>query len=103
MSDIDKKINVEDHAEYITTQQYNNLTSDNFVSRLTQASLPCGTDVANFVNKKDFNFTKQYFEKANEKQFRTEKVIKKIGDKLYLKWNWCNSTFISWIDKKDLI
>ena len=87
MSEIDKKTNDEDHAEYITTQQYNNLPSDNFVSRLTQGILPSVTDIANFVKKKDFNFTKRYFEKANEKEFRIEKVIKKIGDKLYLKWN----------------
>ena len=103
MIDIDKKINDEDHAEYITTQQYNNLTSDNFLSRLTQTSLPCWTNIANFVKKKDFNFTEQHFKKANGKEFRIEKVRKKRGDKLYLKWNWCNTTFISWIDKKDII
>ena len=31
-----------------------------------------------------------------------EKVIKK-GDKLYIKWKGYDSSFNSWIDKKDLI
>ena len=31
-----------------------------------------------------------------------EKVIKKKGDKLYVKWKGYDSSFNSWIDKKDL-
>ena len=36
-------------------------------------------------------------------EFRTEKVIKKKGDKLYVKWKGYDSSFNSWIDKKYLI
>ena len=35
--------------------------------------------------------------------FRVEKVIKRKGDKLYVKWKGYNSSFNSWIDKKDSI
>ena len=42
-------------------------------------------------------------QKINQKEFRAEKVIKKKGDKLYVKWKDYNSSFNSWIDKKDLI
>ena len=32
-----------------------------------------------------------------------KKVIKRKGDKLYVKWKGYDSSFNSWIDKKDLI
>ena len=41
--------------------------------------------------------------KTNQQTFRIEKVIKKKGDKLCVKWKGYNSSFNSWIDKKDLI
>ena len=31
----------------------------------------------------------------------TEKVIKRKGDKLYVKWKGYDNSFNSWIDKKD--
>ena len=40
---------------------------------------------------------------TNQKEFRIEKVIKKNGDKLYVKWKGCNNSFNSWIDKKDIL
>ena len=41
--------------------------------------------------------------KANQREFRVEKVLKRNGDKLYVKWKGCNSSFNSWIDKKDIV
>ena len=38
--------------------------------------------------------------KANQNEFRAEKVIKRKGDKLYVKWKGYNSSFSSCIDKK---
>ena len=40
---------------------------------------------------------------TNQQEFRIEEVIKRKGDKLYVKWKGYDSSFISWIDKKDLI
>ena len=34
-------------------------------------------------------------QKANKKEFRVEKVIKRKGDKLYVKWKGHNSSFNS--------
>ena len=31
------------------------------------------------------------------------KVIKRKGDKLYIKWKVCDNLFNSWIDKKDIV
>ena len=39
------------------------------------------------------NFTKKKFQKTNQKEFRIEKVIKKKGDKLYVKWKEHNNSF----------
>ena len=39
---------------------------------------------------------------TNQKQFKTEKVIKNKGDKLYIKWKDYDNSFDSWIDKKIL-
>ena len=41
--------------------------------------------------------------KTDQKEFRLEKVIKKKGNKLYVKWKGYNNSFNSWIDKKDLV
>ena len=46
-------------------------------------------------------FYEKELQKANQQEFRIEKVIKK-GDKLYLKWKGYDSSFNSWIDKKRL-
>ena len=39
-------------------------------------------------------------QKANQKEFRIEKLIKKKGAKLYVKWKGYNNLFDSWIDVK---
>ena len=47
-------------------------------------------------------FTKSNYKKSYQKEFRVEKVIKRKGDKLYVKWTRYNSCCSSWIDKKDI-
>ena len=42
-------------------------------------------------------------QKTKQEEFKIEKVIKKRGNKLYLKWKGYDNSFNSWIDKKDLI
>ena len=42
-------------------------------------------------------------QKTSQEKFRIEKVLKRKGDKLYVKSNGYNNSFNSWIDKKDLI
>ena len=48
-------------------------------------------------------FIKKDCKKTNQKEFIVEKLINKIGDKLYVKWNGYDSSFNSWIDKKDIV
>ena len=49
------------------------------------------------------SFYEKELQKTNQKEFRTEKVLKRKGDKLYVKWKGCDNRFNSWIDKKGII
>ena len=46
---------------------------------------------------------KKKLQKTNQKKFRMEKVIKKKGDKLYVKQKGYDNLFNSWIDKKYIV
>ena len=48
-------------------------------------------------------FYEKKLQKTNQKEFRIEEVIKRNGDKLYVRWKGYNNSFNSWIDKKDLV
>ena len=47
-------------------------------------------------------FYEKEFQKPNQKEFRVKKVIKRKGDKLYIKWKGYNKSFNSWTDKKHI-
>ena len=63
------------------------------------------TSVINDLNGEEIigTFYEKELQKTNQQEFRIEKVIKKKGDKLYVKWKGYDNSFNSWIDKKDLI
>ena len=48
-------------------------------------------------------FYEKESQKTNQKEFRAEKVIKREGDKLYVKWNGYDSSFNIWIDDKEIV
>ena len=49
---IENKVTTDhDHNKYITTQEFNKLTSENFSASLAQANLASKNDIANFVKK----------------------------------------------------
>ena len=55
-SEVVNKITTDhDHNKYITTQEFNKLTSGNFTARLAQEKLAGKIDIANFVKKTDFD------------------------------------------------
>ena len=57
------------------------------------------------LNGKKFleRFTKKELEKTNQKDFKIEKVTKRKGHKLYVKWKGYDNSFHSWIVKKDIV
>ena len=63
------------------------------------------TYVISDLNREEIvrTFYKKELQKTNQKEFRVKKVIKRKGDNLYVKWKGYDSSFNSWIDKKDII
>ena len=63
------------------------------------------TYVINDLNGEEIigTFYEKALQKTNPKEFRIEKVIKRNGDKLYVKWKGYDISFNIWNDKKDLV
>ena len=55
ISEIEKKINDHNHDKYITTPEFNKFSAEIFAARLKQANLASKSDIANLVNKTDFD------------------------------------------------
>ena len=47
-------------------------------------------------------FYEKELRKTSQEKFGIEKVLKRKGNKLYVKWKGYNNRFNSWINKKDL-
>ena len=63
------------------------------------------TYVINYLNGEEIigTFYEKELQKIDQQEFRIEKVIKKKGDKLYVKWKGYDNSFNSWIDRKNLV
>ena len=48
-------------------------------------------------------FYEKELRKTNQQQFRIEKVLKRQGDKLYVKCKVYNNSYNSWINKEDVL
>ena len=40
---------------------------------------------------------------TSQEEFRIEKIVKKKGDNLYIKWKGYDNSFNCWIDKKNIL
>ena len=49
------------------------------------------------------HFHEKELQNTSQEQFRIEKLIKRKGDKMYVKWKGYDNSFNCSIDKKDLI
>ena len=81
-----------------------NWSAEVFVIKKVENTVPW-TYVINDLNGEEITgtFYEKELQKTNEEEFRTEKVIKRKGDKMYGKWKGYDNSFNSWIDKKDPI
>ena len=63
------------------------------------------TYVINDLNGEEItgSFYKKELLKTNQEEFRIEKVVKRKGDQLNVKWKGHNYSFNSWINKKDIV
>ena len=62
------------------------------------------TYVINDLNREEIvgTFHEKELQKTNQKEFRIENVIKRKGDKLYIKWKCYDNSFNHWIYKKHI-
>ena len=67
-------------------------------------TVPC-TYVINDLNGEEIIglFYEKELQKTNQEEFRIEKIIKRKGNKIYVKWKGYNNSFNSWIDKANLV
>ena len=109
INDKNPKFKVGDH---VRISKYKNIFSKGympnwseeiFIIKKIKNTVPW-TYVNNDLNGEEIigTFYEQELQGTMQNEFRIEKVIKKKGDKLYVKWKGYNSSFKSWIDKKDI-
>ena len=55
------------------------------------------------VEKMVWTFYEKELQRTNQEEFRIEKVIKRKGNKLYVKWKGYDNSFNSLIDKNDIV
>ena len=78
--------------------------SEGFVISNIKNSVPWTYVIIDLNGKKVAgNFYGKELQKTNHKEFRKEKVIKRKGNKLYVKWKGYYNSFNSWINKKDIV
>ena len=73
IAEIEKKVTNQNHDRYITTSEFNKLTTEDFAARLAQANLITNTDFDNTLymnfNRKN-NSNKQNILKMNLKKYK---------------------------------
>ena len=82
---VEKKITDHNHDNPITTPGFNKLTAKNFAARLKQENLANKSDIANFVNKTDFDYKLLGFNKRintnKTKHVLAENELNEISNK----------------------
>ena len=106
----DPKFKVGDHVRIykfknIFSKGYTpNWSAEIFVVNRVQNTVPWTYFFVDLNGEKIMDsFYEKELLKTDQKEFRIEKVIKKKGDKLYVKWKGYNYSFNSRIDKKDIV
>ena len=107
VNDKDPKLKVGDHVRIskyknIFAKSYApNWSEEFFVIKEIKNIVP-RTYVINDLKGEEIigTFYEKESRKTNQEEFRIEKVVKKKGNKLYVKWKGYDNSFDSWIDKK---
>ena len=102
---IGDQVRISKHKNIFTKGYMPNWSEEVFIGSKIKNTVPPWTYVINDFNGEEIigTFYEKELQKTNQKEFRIEKVLKKKGDKLYVKWKGYENSFNSWIDKKDLV
>ena len=113
----DKEINNKDPkskvGDHVRISKYKNIfakgympnwSEEVFVIKKVKNTVPW-TYVINDLNGEEITgiFYEKELQKINQEEFKIQKVIRRKGDKLYVKWKRYNNSFNSWIDKASLV
>ena len=81
-----------------------NWPEEDFIISKIKNTVPW-THVINDLNDEEITgaFYEKELQKTNQQEVRKEKVIKRKGDKFYVKWKGYGNSFNSRIDKKDFL
>ena len=81
-----------------------NWSEEVFIIKKVKNTIPW-TYVINDLNGEEIigTFYEKELQKTSQEEFRIDKVIRRKGDKLYVKWKGYDNTFNSWIDKASLV
>ena len=81
-----------------------NWSEEVFVIKKVKNTIPW-TYVINDLNREEIigTFYEKELQKTNQEEFRIEKVIRRKGDKFYVKWKGYGNSFNSSIDKASLV
>ena len=116
---IDSKKEVNDQApkfkvgDHVRISKYKNIfakvftpnwSEEVFVIKKVKDTVPW-TYIINDFNDEEIigTFYEKELQKTNQQKFGIERVIKRKGDKSYVRWKGYDSSLNSWIDEKDLI
>ena len=110
VNDKNPKFKVGDHVrtskykDIFTKVYMSNWSEEIFIIKKIKNTVPW-TYVINDLNGEKIigTFYENELQKTDQKEFRIEKILKKNGDKLYVKWKAYDNSFNSWIDKKDIV
>ena len=102
----DPKSKVGDHVKISKYKKgyIPNWSEEVFVIEKVKNTVPW-TYVINDLNGEEIigTFYEKELQKTNQEELRIEKVIRRKGDKLYVKWKGYDNSFNSWIDKTSLV
>ena len=95
-------------GDHVRTSKYKNIfakgytqnwSEEVFVVSKIKDTVPSTYVVSDLSGKKIArSFYENELQKTSQEKFRIEKVLKRIDDKLYVKWRGYNNSFNSWID-----
>ena len=93
---IDDRVRISKYKNIFVKEYTPNWSEEVFLIKKVTNTVPC-IYVINDLNGEEIigTFFEKELQKINKKEFRIEKVIRKKGNKLYVKWKRYDNSFIS--------
>ena len=101
---IGDRVRISKHKNIFAKGYAPNWSEEVFVIKKVKNTVPW-TYVIYDLNGEEIigTFYEKEFQKTSQEEFRIEKVIKRKGDKICVKWKGYDNSFNSWINKNDII